>query len=338
MMNKIINQPENMVSEMLAGYVATCPDLFEILPEYKGILMKDKKRRVSIVTGGGAGNEPWIIGYVGRGLADGAALGNVYIAPPSKAILNVTRAVYHDQGVIYVCTNHAGDVLNFELVGELAQMEGIQTRCVFVADDITSAPLDRQEERRGVAGVALVMKIAGAACGAGLDLEEAARVIRKANRNTFTFGVTTSPGYLPAGGKAMCEIPEGFIEYGMGFNGEPGVLRTELRPADEIADTILKYLLEGSNIRSGDQIAVMVNGFGFTSPLELCIVNNRLTKRLRDEQIRVYDSFIDTLFCPQGTGGFSVSLLKLDEELIPYYNVPAYSPFFQKQRAGCRII
>lgn len=329
-MNKIINRPEDIVTEMIGGYVATRPDMFETLPKYKGILLKDKKQKVSIVTGGGAGNEPWIIGYVGKGLADGAALGNVYIAPPSKAILNVTRSVYHDRGVIYICTNHAGDVLNFELVGELAELEGIQTRCVFVTDDITSAPLENQDERRGVAGVALVMKVAGAACDSGLDLDEAVRVIQKANRNTFTFSVTTSPGYLPAGGKAMCEMPEGYIEYGMGFNGEPGVLRTELKPADEIADTMLKYLLEGSSIRTGDKIAMMVNGFGFTSPLELCIVNNRLTQKLKEKGIVLHDAFIDTLFCPQGTGGFSVSLLKLDEELIPYYDAPAYSPFFKK--------
>nr|WP_319489692.1 dihydroxyacetone kinase subunit DhaK [uncultured Caproiciproducens sp.] len=330
-MNKIINEPEQMIQEMIDGYIATCPELLEALPEYKGILMKQKKDKVSIVTGGGSGNEPWIIGYVGEGLADGAALGNVYIAPPSRAILNVTKAVSHDRGVIYIATNHAGDVLNFELVGELAELDGIETRCVFVADDITSAPKEQQSERRGVAGVAMVMKVAGAACDAGLDLDEAVRVIRKANQNTFTFSVTTSPGYLPSG-KAMCELPDGFIEYGMGFNGEPGVLRTELKTADEIADTMLSYLLDDSGITSGDEIAVMVNGFGFTSLLELSIVNHRVTESLKEKGIVLHDSFIDTLFQPQGTGGFSISMLKLDDELKPYYDAPAYSPFFKKYR------
>ncbi len=330
-MNKIINQPEQMIEQMLEGYIATCPDLLEALPKSKGILTKRKKDKVSIVTGGGSGNEPWIIGYVGEGLADGAALGNVYIAPPARAILNVTKAVRHEKGVIYLCTNHAGDVLNFELVGELAEMEGIRTRCVFVADDITSAQREQQSERRGVAGIAMVMKVAGAACDAGLELDDAVRVIQKANRNTFTFSVTTSPGYLPSG-KAMCELPDGFIEYGMGFNGEPGVLRTELKPADEIADTMLKYLLDDSGISGGDEIAVMVNGFGFTSLLELSIVNRRVVESLREKGIILHDIFIDTLFQPQGTGGFSISILKLDEELKPYYDAPAYSPFFKKYR------
>ncbi|WP_444659054.1 dihydroxyacetone kinase subunit DhaK [Caproiciproducens sp. R2] len=330
-MNKIINQPEQMIEQMLEGYIATCPDLLEALPRSKGILTKRKKDKVSIVTGGGSGNEPWIIGYVGEGLADGAALGNVYIAPPARAILNVTKAVSHEKGVIYICTNHAGDVLNFELVGELAEMDGIRTRCVFVADDITSAPRERQSERRGVAGIAMVMKVAGAACDAGLELDDAVRVIQKANRNTFTFSVTTSPGYLPSG-KAMCELPDGFIEYGMGFNGEPGVLRTELKPADEIADTMLKYLLDDGGISGGDEIAVMVNGFGFTSLLELSIVTRRAAESLREKGIVLHDIFIDTLFQPQGTGGFSISILKLDEELKPYYDAPAYSPFFKKYR------
>lgn len=330
-MNKIINEPEQMIQEMIDGYIATCPELLESLPEYKGILMKQKKDKVSIVTGGGSGNEPWIIGYVGEGLADGAALGNVYIAPPSRAILNVTKAVNHEKGVIYICTNHAGDVLNFELVGELAELDGIETRCVFVADDITSAPKEQQSERRGVAGVAMVMKVAGAACDAGLELDEAVRVIRKANQNTFTFSVTTSPGYLPSG-KAMCELPDGFIEYGMGFNGEPGVLRTELKTADEIADTMLKYLLDDSGITNGDEIAVMVNGFGFTSLLELSIVNRRVAESLKEKGIILHDIFIDTLFGPQGTGGFSTSILKLDGELKKYYDAPAYSPFFKKYR------
>ncbi|MGX8710470.1 MAG: dihydroxyacetone kinase subunit DhaK [bacterium] len=330
-MNKIINQPEQMIEQMLEGYIATCPDLLEALPQSKGILTKRKKDKVSIVTGGGSGNEPWIIGYVGEGLADGAALGNVYIAPPARAILNVTKAVRHEKGVIYICTNHAGDVLNFELVGELAEMDGIRTRCVFVTDDITSAPREQQSERRGVAGIAMVMKVAGAVCDAGLELDEAVRVIQKANRSTFTFSVTTSPGYLPSG-KAMCELPDGFIEYGMGFNGEPGVLRTELKSADEIADTMLKYLLDDSGISGGDEIAVMVNGFGFTSLLELSIVNRRVAESLREKGIILHDIFIDTLFQPQGTGGFSISILKLDEELKPYYDAPAYSPFFKKYR------
>lgn len=330
-MNKIINSQEKMIKEMIDGYIVTCPDLLEALPEYNGVVLKNKKDKVSIVVGGGSGNEPWVIGYVGKGLADGAALGNVYSAPPPKAILGVTRALNYEKGVIYLCTNHSGDVLNFELASELAGLEGIKAKCIFVTDDIASAPRELRNERRGVAGIAIVAKIAGAVCDSGLNLDESVRIIEKANQNTFTFSVTTSPGYLP-NGKAMCDLPEGFIEYGMGFNGEPGILRTELVPADEIADTMLKFLLDDSKITCDDEVSVMINGFGFTSLLELSIVNRRVCEKLSQEGIAIHDTSIDTLFCPQGTGGFSISMLKMDEELKKYYDGFAYSPFFKKCR------
>ena len=312
---------------MVEGYLETCHGLFETTQDKTGILLHKKIKKVSIVTGGGAGNEPWVIGYVGRGLADGAAIGNVYTAPPPRSILNVMQQVYHKEGVLFLCTNHTGDVLTFELASDLAQLAGIHTKCLFVADDVSSAPFEKRDERRGVAGIALVMKIAGAASLAGLSLDEVYRITQKASKNIFTFGVTTSPGYLPSGA-AMCTLPEGKIEYGMGFNGEPGISRTSLQPADKIADTVLRYLLEGSNLMAGDEIALMLNGYGFTSLLELCIVNRRLTQVLREKGFILYDNFIDSLFSPQGTGGFSVSILKLDSELKRYYKTHAYSPFF----------
>lgn len=334
-MNKLINDPDNMVAEMLDGYTAIYPDQFEKIPnpngKINGIVRKNLKDKVSIVVGGGGGNEPWIIGYVGEGLADGAALGQVYTAPPSRAILNVTKAVPNEKGVVYIATNHAGDVLNFELVSELAQLEGIETRCVFVKDDITSAPKAEKAERRGIAGIAMVIKIAGAACEAGLDLDEVVRVADKAVDNTYTFSVTTSPGYMPATGRAMCELNDGEIEYGMGFNGELGVLHTDLKPADEVADTLMKYLLEDLELNEDEEIAVLINGFGFTTLLELCIIGRRVDDILKSNNIKVHDIFIDELFRPQGTGGLSITVVKLDEELKTYYDKPAYAPFFKKE-------
>lgn len=331
-MNKLINHPDDMVPEMLAGYLALYPELFEKVPNTNGLIRKDKQDKVSIVIGGGAGNEPWVIGYVGRGLADGAALGNVYTAPPSRAILNVTNAVPHEKGVIYICTYHTGDVLNFELVRELSELEGIDTACVFVSDDISTEPLERKDERRGVAGIALVVKVVGAACEAGLPLDEVVRVATKAKENTYTFSVTTSPGYMPGTGKAMFELPEGEIEYGMGFNGETGIKRTKLTTADDVAWTLVDGLLKDIQPKIEDRLAVMINGFGFTSNLELCIIGRKVKAILDERGVKVHDIFIDSLFAPQGTGGLSISMMKLDDELINYYNEPAYSPFFQKAR------
>lgn len=330
-MNKIINSPDNLVKEMMEGYLYANPSMFERVENTNGFILKQKKDKVAIVIGGGAGNEPWNIGYVGDGLADGVALGHVYAAPPARAIINVSKAVNNKNGVLFLATNHAGDVLNFELVSELLQLDGINSRCVFVSDDISSAPIENISDRRGVAGIALALKIAGAAADAGLDLDEVVRVTEKANKNIRTLNVTTSPGYMPATGEAMFEMEEGTIEFGMGFNGEPGILKMNLPKADKIADIMMEYLLEDIKAAQGEDIAVFINGFGFTGILELCIVNRRIKEIMDEKSINTYDMFIDTLFAPQGTGGFSISLIKLDEELKKYYNSSAYSPFYRKK-------
>lgn len=330
-MNKIVNSPDNLVKEMLEGYLCANPDLFKRVPNTNGLIMKEKKDKVAIVIGGGAGNEPWNIGYVGHGLADGVALGNVYAAPPARAIINVTKAVNNSKGVLFLATNHAGDVLNFELVGELLQLENIKTRCVFISDDISSAPLEDISERRGIAGIAIALKIAGAAADAGLNLEEVARVAKHANDNIRTLSVTTSPGYMPGTGEAMFEMEEGTIGFGMGFNGEPGIMNMKLQKADKIADIMMERLLEDIRVVNNDEIAVFINGFGFTGLMELCIVNRRIKEILDLKMVKTHDMFIDTLFAPQGTGGFSISLVKLDDELKKYYDFPAYSPFYRKK-------
>lgn len=330
-MNKIINSPDNLVKEMMEGYLYANPSMFERVENTNGFILRERKDKVAIVIGGGAGNEPWCIGYVGHGLADGVALGHVYAAPPARSIINVSKAVNNKKGVLLLATNHAGDVLNFELVSELLQLEEITSKCVFVNDDIASAPIENIKDRRGVAGIALALKIAGAAAEAGLQLEEVVRITEKANENIRTLNVTTSPGYMPATGEAMFQMEEGTIEFGMGFNGEPGILKMKLPKADKIADIMMGYLLKDIKAERGEDIAVFLNGFGFTGILELCIVNRRIKEILDEKGINTYDMFIDTLFAPQGTGGFSISLLKLDEELKKYYNSPAYSPFYRKR-------
>ena len=328
-MNKLINSQERMVPEMLEGYLSLNPDLYCKVPGVMGIKNKREENKVSVVIAGGSGNEPWVLGFVGDGLADGAALGNIYTAPPSRTVLEVTRSVPHDKGVIFIAANHAGDVLNFELVRELAELEGIKSHCIYVSDDISSAPLEKKEERRGIAGISFVVKIAGAASKEGYGLEEMKRVVEKAGKNTRTFGVTTSPGYMPGSGKAMCELPDGFVEFGMGFNGEPGIKREELSSADEITEALMEQLL--NEVPAGCEAAFMVNGYGFTSMLELCIVSRKVSEMAQSNGIVNVHSFIDTLFSPQGTGGFSVSILILDDELKELYQKPCKSPLFRFQ-------
>lgn len=331
-MNKLINSPEQMVQEMLAGYLALHSDRFCQVEGVMGLKKREDKDKVSVVIAGGSGNEPWVLGFVGDGLADGAALGNVYTAPPSRTVLEVTRAVPNHKGVLFIAANHAGDVLNFELVRELAELEQIESGCVYVADDISSAPPEQKEERRGIAGISLVVKIAGAASEAGYSLAEMVRVTTKAGRNTRTFGVTTSPGYMPGTGAPMGELPDGYVEFGMGFNGEPGMRREKLSPADGITETVMGKLLK--EVPAGSEAVFLINGYGFTSMLELCIVSRKVNEIVSDRGIINVQTSVDTLFSPQGTGGFSVSVLILDEELKKLYLEPCDSPLLRFRGGG----
>ena len=326
-MNKLINCADDIVKEMLSGYLALNPERYEQVPGFLGMRTKVRKDKVSVVIAGGSGNEPWVLGFVGEGLADGAALGNVYTAPPSRTVLEVTKAVPHDKGVLFLAANHAGDVLNFELVRELAQLEGISAHCIYVSDDISSAPIEEKDERRGTAGIFFSVKIAGAAADAGLSLPEVKRMAEKAAKNTYTYGVTTSPGYMPGSGEAMGDLEDGFVEYGMGFNGEPGIKREALPTADRLAETVMDGLLK--EIPAGSEIALMLNGYGFTSMLELCIISRKIHEIGLQKGLVIHHSFVDTLFSPQGTGGFCVSVLVLNQELKELYEKPCFSPLFR---------
>jgi len=327
-MNKIINNPDDIISDMLEGYLYLHQDLYKhVAGTMGGMIKKQQQEKVTILIGGGGGNEPWCLGYVGQGLSDGMISGNVYTAPPAKSILDVSKEIYNEKGILYIGTNHMGDVLNFELVGELAELENIHTRCVFVNDDIAS-DLNNPEERRGVAGIALAVKMAGAASEKGLDLEGTTKITQKAIDNLRTLSVTTSPGYMPANGKPMCDMEEGIIEYGMGFNGEPGILKQPLKTAKEIVTTMMDVLMETWDYQQ-EELGVFLNGFGFTSIIELHIVMKEIKNYAKEKGINIYHADVKNAFCPQGAGGFSISLIKLDEELKPYYNYRAESPLLR---------
>lgn len=330
-MNKLSNASENLVSEMLEGYLAANKDLFDKVENTNGFILKNKKDKVSIVIGGGSGNEPWCMGYVGMGLADGVSLGNVYAAPPARSVLNVTRAVDRGKGVLYISGNHGGDVLNFELVGELAGLEGIKTSCIFINDDIASESLENIEQRRGGAGVAILTKIAGAGALAGLSLEELTRLAQKAVKNIKTISVTTSPGYMPGTGEEMFSMEDGMIEIGKGFNGEPGIETLKMLPVDQLVEKMMNCIKNDFGELKGEEVAVFLNSYGFTSVMELCIVNRKIEQVLKGEGVNIYDMYMGSVFAPQGTGGFSISVVKLDAELKKYYNEEAYSPLFYKR-------
>ncbi|TCS81096.1 dihydroxyacetone kinase-like protein [Muricomes intestini] len=335
-MNRLLNRPEESMNEMIDGYIQCYPDKYERLDGYKVILRKNLEDKVSVIIGAGGGNEPWPIGYVGEGMADACACGDVFTAPAARAILNTLRSVPNKDGVLCVATNHAGDVLNFELVAELAEMEGIKTRRVYVADDITSADLTEKRERRGIAGVSLVLKIAAAAAKTGLTLDEVAEVAQKVSDNTYTCSVTTSPAYVLETGKPAYDLPEGKTEYGMGFNGEMGIERTDISSADKIAEKIINMIIEDANLKKDDEVIYFLNPFMATTFIESYIIAGKCLKIFADRGIKVYASHVDTMFATQGAGGFSVTILKVNEKIKEYYNKPVNSPSFRYWEQGER--
>ncbi|ENH96136.1 Glycerone kinase, partial [Gracilibacillus halophilus YIM-C55.5] len=300
-------------------------------PNENGIVLTEKKDKVAILIGGGSGHEPLFFGFVGDGLADGVAIGNVFAAPTPDTILDVTKAIDSGKGVLYLYGNYSGDVLNFDMAAELAEMEDIDTDTVLVTDDIASAPHNKKSERRGIAGDIFVFKIAGAAADAGLTLDEVSRVAKKANDNTHSIGVALSPGSIPGENQPTFTIGDDEIEFGMGIHGEQGVKRTKLMSADELSDEMMEYLLNDIELTNNDEVCVLINGLGSTTLLELFIVNRRVTEILENKGVHVFDTDVNNYCTTQEMGGFSITIMKLDDELKKYYNSPAYSPYYIKK-------
>lgn len=330
-MKKIINVPENVVEEMIEGFMFAHSKSFNKLENVNGIILKNPKDKVAIVTGGGSGHEPLFLGFIGDGLADGAAIGNVFAAPTPNTVYEVGKAVNTGKGVLFVYGNYAGDILNFDMGVELLEMEGITANSVLVRDDVASAPHNRIEDRRGIAGDVFVIKIAGAAADKGLSLTEVTAITQKASDRTFSMGVALSPGTIPASGEPTFTLAADEIEMGMGIHGEPGIERIKLLTADEITDRLMEKLLIESAIQKDDTVCVLVNGLGSTTLLELFIVNRRVAKILHDKGINIHDMDVNNYCTTMEMGGMSISLLKLDDELQSLYDEPAASPYYNKK-------
>lgn len=331
-MKKILNADvSNVVEEMLLGYLSAYKRFYKRVGDYNAIMYRGhRKDKVALVIGGGTGHEPMFSGFCGAGLADGVACGNICASPNPELVRAAGAAVDQGRGVLFVYGCYAGDNLNFDMGEELLQAEGIRTAHVRVWDDLASAPRERISDRRGIAGDVFVIKIAGAACDAGLDLEEVVRITEKARDCLNTIGVATYPGTLPGNDKPTFELGEDEMEFGMGIHGEPGIERTKMQTAEQMVDRMYRELKEEMHLQEGDEIAVLVNGLGSTPLLELNLVYYDLYQHLKKDGIVVYDSEIKTYCTSMEMGGFSISILKLDEELKRYYDMPCYSPYYAK--------
>jgi dihydroxyacetone kinase-like protein len=331
---KLINHGDDAVDEMLEGILAAHSDKLRHHPEERRAIIARKgprKGKVGLVIGGGSGHEPTFLGFVGKGLADAAAVGNVFASPPPDPILAATKAINGGAGILYMYGNYAGDVMNFDMAAEMAAMEGIEVRTVLTTDDIASAPIGERDKRRGVAGNVFIFKAAGAACDMMLPLDECERIARKANDNTFTVGVALAPCSLPQTRSWNFEIGVDEMEVGMGIHGEPGMKREKLATSDVIADRIVDAILDEMKPARGTEAAVLVNSLGSTPLMELYILNRRVDRRLREAGVAIHSTLVGNYCTSLEMAGASVTVMHLDEELKRLLDHPCDCAMF---RAG----
>lgn len=331
---KLINHGDAAVDEMLEGILAAHPDhLYAVDGSSRSIIAKEgpRKGKVGLVIGGGSGHEPSFLGFVGKGLADAAAVGNVFASPPPDPIIACAKAVDGGAGVLFMYGNYAGDVMNFDMAAEMLAMDDIEVRTVLTTDDVASAPPSERQKRRGVAGNVFIFKAAGAACDRMYSLDEVERVARKANDRTFTMGVALSPCSLPQTLRQNFEMADNEMEVGMGIHGEPGVARSLLKPADQVADELLDTILTDAKPGRGERVSVLVNSLGSTPLMELYILMRRLKTRLDEAGIVIHSSLVGHYCTSLEMAGASITLMHLDDELQDLIDHPCDCAMF---RAG----
>lgn len=317
---KLINSPENVVSEMLSGLAAANPAL--VYSEgLEVISRKEKSGMVGVISGGGAGHEPAHAGYVGPGMLDAAVSGNVFASPGPDRILEGLRRADSGKGVLMVVKNYSGDIMNFRLAAELAAMEGIKTETVVVKDDVAVPDSLYSAGRRGIAGTVFVHKVAGAAAAAGKSLEEVAAVAAKCVENIRSMGMACTPCTLPGADKPNFSLADDEVEIGMGIHGEPGINREAPSPAKELAEKLLDKILADMDY-SGSSVAVLVNGLGGTPLMELYIMYNEVRRLLEEKGITVYRALVGNYMTSLEMAGCSLTLLKLDDELKACLDAP----------------
>jgi phosphoenolpyruvate---glycerone phosphotransferase subunit DhaK len=327
---KIINDPYKVVDEMVEGIVLAHSNLLKFANENKrAVIRKDApiQNKVGILIGGGSGHEPAFLGYVGKGLADAAAIGNVFASPSPEPIIEATKAINGGKGVLYMYGNYAGDIMNFDMAAEICQMEDIPIKTVLVTDDIASAPLDKKKERRGVAGDFYVFKIAGAAADKGMDLDEVSRLAEKANDMTISMGVALGPCSLPHTLEPSFVLENNEMEIGLGIHGEAGVRKGNLLTADEITTELMDKILNEMN--GSKKVSVLINGLGSTPLMELYIMYRKTYEILSKNNIEIHSSFVGEYVTSLEMNGASITIMKLDDELQPLLENEAHCSMFR---------
>ena len=323
-MKKMINKQEEVVSEMLQGIVKAHPELV-YTPGVEVICRRNPGNQVGIVSGGGSGHEPAHAGYVGEGMLSAAVSGNVFASPSPDRVLEGIRLANTGKGVLLVIKNYSGDIMNFSMAQELAEMEDIPVRAVVVRDDVAVQDSTFSTGRRGIAGTVFVHKCAGAKAAVGGDLDEVATVAQKVADNVRSMGFAMSPCVLPGVGKPGFTLGDDEIEVGMGIHGEPGVERTNMKSAKESAKILVDKILADYDF-TDSEVALMINGLGGSPLMELYIIENDVRNYLDEKGIKVYRTYVGNFMTSLEMMGCSVSLLKLDDELKTLLDVPCSTP------------
>lgn len=331
-MKKILNRPADYVDETLEGLCLAHGDHFRRLGDDGRVLALaggPVPGKVGIVTGGGSGHLPVFLGYIGRGLIDACAVGNVFAGPRVADCQAAAQAADGGAGILHLYGNYGGDRMNFEMAQEFLELEGIEVDAVRVADDVASAPPAERDKRRGVAGLVYAYKIAGARAAAGGSLAEVAAAARKAAQAVRSIGVALTPCVVPESGKASFAIAEDEVEFGMGIHGEPGIWRGKLPTADALAQEMLDRLLPELDLQRGSRVAVLVNSLGATPLEELYILYRKVAQVLADHGATPVMPLVGRYATSMEMAGASLTLMPLDSELEALLKAPADCPFWR---------
>jgi dihydroxyacetone kinase-like protein len=331
-MQRIINNPNDVVDDMINGFIKAHKDIIEKTENNRVLKYKKApiKNKVGIVTGGGSGHKPAFIGYIGENMVDAVAIGEIFSSPTAKAFYDAFKTADSGKGVACLYGNYAGDNMNVKMAIKMAEKNGIAVKTVIANDDVASAPKEEKNKRRGVAGEVLMWKIGGAKAALGGNLDEVISVAQKAIDNTKSVGIGLTPCTIPALGKPNFVIEEGKMELGIGHHGEPGIKVTDLKTADEMAEIMLDIILPDLPFVSNDEVVVLISGLGATPIMELYILYNKIAEILANKNIKIYKPYVGNYFTSLDMMGVTVTLMKVDNELKELIDLSANSMGFKQ--------
>ena len=330
-MKKFINNPEDLTKELLEGFISANKDLVSLVPERMIVNNKLKDAdRVTLVTQGGAGHEPALSGFVGEGMVDISVVGDIFAAPGPQACVDAIKLADKGKGVLYIVLNHAGDMLTGNLTMKQVKKEGLNCLKVVTQEDISNAPRDNADDRRGLVGAIPTYKLAGAAAAEGKSLEEVAAIAQRFADNMATLAVAVRGATHPSTGSMLADLSDDEMEIGMGQHGEGGGGRQVLKSADETAEIMINALLNDLSIKSGEKIMLILNGVGATTLMELFIVYRRCEQLLKEKDVEIVANYVGELLTVQEQAGFQMFIARMDDELLRLWNAPCNTPYMKK--------